>query len=425
MPTANTKNTSNSATLNLGRLVVYRHLALVAQGIAVPAAIYGLGLQLNAFPLMAIIVAYGIYNGITWWRLRNGAVITEPQLFSQILVDVAEMAALLYLTGGASNPFVWFFLVPLTLTAAALPAAYSWAMAAITSACYSLLMFYNVPLPHQHDGGDFNLHVIGMWTGYLLSAALIAYFAVHMNSTLRQRDLALARAREQALRDERLVALGTLAAGAAHEMGTPLATMAVVTKELGRDYAHLPELSEQLDVVRSQIDRCKGILSSMAAAAGQNRADAGYRLSLNQYLEDVVQHWRQSRPTAVVRYSMRGDCVAPKIVAEQTLSQSIINALNNAADASEHDVEVTAQWNAQMLTLEICDRGPGLDSEAEARAGELLFTTKAPGEGHGIGLFLAQSTISRLGGSMRLTNRAGGGACTRIELPLTQLLVQS
>jgi two-component system sensor histidine kinase RegB len=414
----------SSAAVNLGRLVVYRHLALVAQGIAVPSAIYGLGLQLDAFPLVAIISIYGIYNGITWWRLRHGAVITESQLFSQLLVDVAEMAALLYLTGGASNPFVWFFLVPLTLTAASLPAAYSWAMAAITSVCYSILMFYNVPLPHQH-GSDFNMHVVGMWTGYILSAALIAYFAVHMNSTLRQRDLALARAREQALRDERLVALGTLAAGAAHEMGTPLATMAVVTKELEREYAHLPELTGQLNLVRSQIDRCKKILSSMAAAAGQNRADAGYRLSLNQYLEDVVQGWRQSRPAAVVRYSMRGDCIAPKIVAEQTLSQSIINALNNAADASEHDVEVTAQWSAQMLILEICDRGPGLDSEAEARAGELLFTTKAPGEGHGIGLFLAQSTISRLGGSMRLSNRAGGGACIRIELPLTQLLVQA
>ncbi|MBI3771897.1 MAG: HAMP domain-containing histidine kinase [Gammaproteobacteria bacterium] len=414
----------SSGTVNLGRLVVYRHLALVAQGIAVPSAIYGLGLQLDAFPLLAIITVYGIYNGITWWRLRHGAVITEPQLFAQLLVDVAEMVALLYLTGGASNPFVWFFLVPLTLTAASLPAVYSWAMAAITSASYSLLLFYNVPLPHQHGGGDFNLHVIGMWTGYLLSAALIAYFAVHMNNTLRQRDLALARAREQTLRDERLVALGTLAAGAAHEMGTPLATMAVVTRELKRDYAHLPELTEQLDVVRSQIDRCKGILSSMAAAAGQNRADAGYQMSLDRYLADLIERWRQTRPKVEVRY-IACDVLAPTIIAEQTLSQSIINVLNNAADASEHDVEVTAQWDAQTLTLEICDRGPGLDSEAEARAGELLFTTKAPGEGHGIGLFLAQSTISRLGGSMRLCNREGGGACTRIELPLTQLLVQA
>lgn len=413
----------SSGTVNLGRLVVYRHLALVAQGIAVPSAIYGLGLQLDAFRLLAIIAVYGIYNGITWWSLRHGAVITEPQLFAQLLVDVAEMAALLYLTGGASNPFVWFFLVPLTLTAASLPEVYSWAMAVITSVCYSLLMFYNVPLPHQH-GGDFNLHVIGMWTGYLLSAALIAYFAVHMNNTLRQRDLALARVREQTLRDERLVALGTLAAGAAHEMGTPLATMAVVTKELRRDYAHLPELAQQLEVVRSQIDRCKGILSSMAAAAGQNRADAGYRLGLDRYLADLIEGWRQSRPKAVVRY-FPCNKAAPTIIAEQTLSQSIINAFNNAADASEHDVEVTAQWDAQTLMLEICDRGPGLNSEAEARAGELLFTTKAPGEGHGIGLFLAQATISRLGGSMRLCNREGGGACTRIELPLAQLLVQA
>lgn len=411
-----------SAAVNLGRLVVYRHFALAAQAIAVPAVTYGLGIHLDVLPLCVIIVAYGVFNAITWQYLRQAVPITEPQLFIQLLVDVVELAALLYLTGGASNPFIWIFLIPLTLTASSLPGRYSWAMAIVTSVFYSLLMFYNVPLPHQH--GDFNLHVIGMWTGYLLSAGLIAYFAVHMNDTLRQRDRALARAREQALRDERLVALGTLAAGAAHEMGTPLATMAVVTKELTRDYAHLPELIRQLEVVRGQVDRCKGILSSMAAAAGQNRADAGYRLGLDHYLAELIERWRQSRPAALTRYQSCSE-VAPIIIAEQTLSQSIINILNNAADASEHDVEITAQWSAQRLILEVCDRGPGLDAEAEARAGELLFTTKEPGRGLGIGLFLAQATISRLGGTMRLYNREGGGACTRIELPLSQLLVQS
>ena len=412
----------SSATINLSRLVAFRNLVLAAQIIALTFLVYGIGLSLPIPALAVIIIAYGILNGLTWLRLRRAAPATDMELFVQLLADVVVLTVLLYLTGGSTNPFVSLFLLPLTLAAAALPGAYTWAMAAVTAVCYSLLMVFYIPLPHRH-GNDFNLHVLGMWSGFMLSAGLIAFFAVRMNTTLRRRDQALAQAREQALRDERLVALGTLAAGAAHEMGTPLATMAIVTKELANDYADTPELTARLTLVRRQIDRCKAILSSMADAAGQARADAGRARPLDLYLGELIADWRDTRPAVHVQYEGHGTQAPPRIIADQTVSQAIVNILNNAADASPHEVEIAARWNMRELTLEVCDRGPGLDANVEARAGELFFSTKEPGQGLGLGLFLAQATLSRLGGSVHLYNRPGGGACTRIELPLTQLVI--
>ena len=198
-------------------------------------------------------------------------------LFSDVLI----LAALLYFTGGSTNPFVSLFLLPLTLAAAALPGRYTWAIATAAVICYSFLMVWYFPIPHQH-GINFNLHVLGMWFGFVLSAILISYFAVKMSATLRERDRALALARENALRDERLVSLGTLAAGAAHELGTPLATMAVLAKDLESECAGRPGVAEPFQVLRGQIARCKDILSQLAVSAGQARAEAGRDLALDR-----------------------------------------------------------------------------------------------------------------------------------------------
>ena len=260
-----------------------------------------------------------------------------------------------------------------------------------------------------------------MWFGFVLSAILISYFAVKMSATLRERDRALAQARENALRDERLVALGTLAAGAAHELGTPLATMAVLAKDLESECAATAGVAEPFQVLRGQIARCKDILSQLAVSSGQTRAEAGRDLALDHYLAEIVEQWHNARPAVDIRREWRGTQPPPRIIADQTLTQAITNILNNAADASEREVEVVGHWNAAELRLEICDRGEGLSAAAASHAGEPFFTTKPPGQGLGLGLFLAQSAIRRLGGSVELFNRREGGACARIVLPLLGL----
>lgn len=425
MPVGQHTAEPSSAALNLQRLVVYRYLVLAGLLIAVAAAIV-LEFPLPWAEVSAVIAVAALLNMLTSLRLRRFArVVSEQELYFHLFTDVVILSALLYFTGGSTNPFVSLLLVPLTLAAASLPGRYTWAIAGAALLCYSLLMVWYIPLPHQH-GMNFNLHILGMWFGFVLSALLISYFAVKMNATLRERERALARAREEALRTERLLALGTLAAGAAHELGTPLATMAVLGKELEGECAALPEAADQLRILRSQIDRCKEILARLAVSAGQSPAAAGHGQALDQYLTHTLGKWHGERPRVGLRQEWEGTQPAPHIIADQTLTHAITNILNNAADASEDSVECRGRWTDRELTLEVCDRGPGLSGDAESRIGEAFFTTKQPGYGMGLGLFLAKATLQRFGGDVQLFNRSdGGGACTRIVLPLANLLVSS
>ncbi len=412
----------STAAINLRRLTVLRAIALTGQGLAIWAAVGQFHLALPMQPLAAILGAIALINFGTWFRLKQRWAVRDAELFAHLTLDVLALAGLLYFTGGSTNPFVPLFLLPLTLTAAALPWTYTWAITALTVACYSTLLFFYVPLPQLHagHGDDFHFHVLGMWLGFLLSAALIAYFAVKMRETLRERDLLRTQMHEQELRHERVLALGTLAAGAAHELGTPLSTIAVLAKELERD----PENpAERLSALRAQVGRCKEILASLSGAAGHTRAEGGAAQALDAYLDALIARWRTQRPDVKMTIDLAGAQPAPIIVTEQTLSQALLNILNNAADASAHDVGIDARWTALTLNIEIRDRGAGLTPEAQEHASEPFFSTKAMGEGMGLGLFLARSTLERLGGRIELCRRDGGGTVCRIELPLESVRI--
>lgn len=419
-----TSGLPSSAAINLRRLVVLRCIALAGQFLAVWVAATGLEMPLPLRALVDIIAGMAVVNALTWWRLRyRTRPVRESELFAHLVLDVAALTALLYFSGGATNPFVILYLLPLALAAAALPAGYTWAMVGVTVAGYSALMFFYVPLPsvgHAGHEGDFALHVLGMWLGFVLSAGLIGWFAVRMSETRASRDRLLARIREEQLKNERVVALGTLAAGAAHELATPLATMAVLVKDLA---PHQPVAPQTLDILRAQIARCKEILASLTATAGTLRAEGGSSQPLDRWLEALVRRWQAMRPGVVVRTRFAGTQPAPRIVAEQTLVQAITNILNNAADASPQSVEIEGRWSEHELVLEVADRGPGLAPEVQAAVGETFVTTKAPEAGLGLGLFLTFTTLSRFGGTVRLLNREGGGVRCLLTLPLAALEV--
>ncbi|GAB4510124.1 MAG: ATP-binding protein [Sulfuricaulis sp.] len=419
-----TPSSLSSNAINLRRLIVLRCIALTGQLLAIWVAATALHMALPLRPLIGVIAAMALFNFLTWLRMRRPWLVGEVELFAHLALDVAALTALLYFSGGSTNPFVILYLLPLALTAAALPAGYAWAMVTVSIACYTLLMFYYIPLPHSHVGhDDFSLHVFGMWLGFLLSAGLIAWFAVRMSETRRSRDRLLAQMREDELRNERIVALGTLAAGAAHELGTPLSTMAVLARDMEQDVAAPSSMRANLRVLREQVDRCKSILSSLSVAAGVSRAESGRRVPLEVYLAEVINDWQQMRRGISVQRHFEGPRPSPEIIAELTLSQAIVNILNNAADSSPNNVEVSARWSEQELVLEISDRGGGLTPDAARAAGQPFFTTKAPGQGLGLGLFLAHATLRRFGGSVQMYNREGGGVCTQLVLPLANLRV--
>ena len=410
----------STSAINLRRLLALRYIALACQALALWVAVVNLHMLLPQRPLVWTIAGMAALNFLTGLRLRRPWPVRDAELFGQLLLDVAALTVLLYFSGGSTNPFVMLYLLPLALTAAALPGVYTWVVAAATVACYSALMFWYVPLPQGHGahGDEFALHVLGMWIGFVLSAGLIAWFAVKMAATVRSRDQLLAAMREQELKHERILALGTLATGAAHELGTPLATMAVLVKDIAPGEG---VSADRLGILRTQIARCKEILASLSASAGQVRAESGQSLALDAWLRELMEKWQTLRPGVNARQHFAGTQPAPRVVAELTLAQAITNILNNAADASPDSVEIDARWNADELVLEIADRGAGLAPEVQASAGAPFLTTKS--DGLGLGLFLAYTTLNRFGGAVRLMPRDGGGVLCRLRLPLAALRV--
>jgi two-component system sensor histidine kinase RegB len=411
-----------SKSESLRHLTQLRWLALVAQWLTILVVWYVLATKLPFVPLASISFGLVALNGLTLAWMQSGAEVRDRVLFVQLLADIVALTGMLYFTGGWANPFVSLFLLPLVICATILPARYVWLLAGCAFTGYSLLIFFYVPLPHPHmTGGAFTHHVLGMWVSFVLSAVTVAYFVVHMADSLRTRDQLLVEARERALRDQQVLTLGTLAAGAAHELGTPLSTIAVLAHELetARDVParHRPDLV----LLRGQVQQCKRIISDLAAAAGHQRAEGGRRMPLDEFLLAVLRDWQALRPGAQVTARWIGPRPGPLILADQTVQQTLVSLLNNAADSCPLGIELEGRWDAAMLSVEIHDQGHGLPADVKALAGRERFSTR-PGQGLGMGLLIARSAVERLGGTVVLHDRPHGGASTRVDLPLGALL---
>jgi two-component system sensor histidine kinase RegB len=410
-----------TSSRNLKRLFTLRSLMIAAELLAVIGARQLLGIQLQLVPLLTIIGLLSLVNVWTWREVRRGAMVTDREFLYQLCVDVGAIAALLYFAGGATNPFAWLFLIPLIIAATVLSARATWLIAALSILCYSLLMRHYVPLgehDHLRHGDSFSQHVFGMWFGFVISACLIAWFVAGMARSLRTRDHLLAKAREKALRDEQLVAMGTLATGAAHELGTPLATMAVVTHELER--AGLPESTQRkLRILKDQIARCKITLSTLSASAGEIRVEGGGPIAVQAFIDNLVWRWQQQYAHTPLALTAGPGDPGATVINEQTLVQALINLLNNAADVSTQPLVLEASWTTGELLLDILDRGPGLHPQTAKQVEQPKTSEKE--FGMGLGLFLAHAAIQRIGGSIRLTDRPGGGTRTHIRLPLTKV----
>jgi len=434
---------SQTGHSHLRRLFMLRNWAILAQLATLILVHRFLSTDFAWGAMLATVGVLALVNLLTWWRLGRDYPVHAAELFLQLVIDVLALSVLLYYGGGSTNPFISLYLIPLVLAATILPRRYTWSMAALTLVCYSVLMVWYVPLPGSdthaqhtltelalglHAGDEagfcrtdsaplssllsdaFNAHVLGMWLGFVISAAVIAYFAVEMAAAIRQRDFQLNRVREENLRNERIVALGTLAASAAHELGTPLSTMAVVIGEMRDDYQSA-EQQENLALLDEQVRNCKRILDTLVRHAQETPEE----IDVVTFLKALLDEWQLLRPTVRYHHRTSGSPPVPRLRADPALRAALLNLLNNAADASPEAVDILLSWNDERTVLEIRDHGPGLTPQAAARAGDAFFTTKE--EGRGLGLFLANATLERLGGSVRLTNREGGGATTEVILP--------
>ncbi|MFQ5698992.1 MAG: ATP-binding protein [Myxococcota bacterium] len=400
-------------------------MAMGGQGLALVIATYGLEMTLPWGPVASTIGVLAGFTVITGWWARRAGSVSDGMFTSQLLADVGALTVVLYFTGGSANPLAPLFLLPITLAAATLRGPSKWLVTTAAIMAYTGLMFWHVPLPALGNvGRDFAAHIWGMWGGFVLSAALVAYFVSKIGSTLRRHDRALAEAREEALRADQALALGTLAAGTAHELGTPLATIAVLAKELEHECDGDVEQVAKLRLLRSQIDRCKKILARMTSEATSTPANGARRVPVERYLDGLLQEWGALRSEVSAKVRWNGVGPGPEIVADRMLTQAIMSVLDNAADASAQTVEVEGSWSESELRIEVRDRGRGIPAAVRGHIGEPGVTDKSSEDGLGLGLFLARTSLDRLGGRLRLRDRSGGGVCAEIALPLSALLAR-
>ncbi len=383
---------------------------------------------------LTMLALFALVTMLTYWRLQQPWPVTDLEYFTHLLFDILGLTVVLYASGGASNPFVSYFLVPITISAALLPWRYTWLIALLSLTAYTFLLFYHQPLPHLtpsqgghsgHQPAGINLHILGMWLTFALSTALITYFVVKMANALRQQQQLQASYREDDLRDEQILAVATLAAGTAHELGTPLSTMLVLLDELiettSDNNVDKAQLREDYQLLKKQVESCKQILKELVNTAEIRSHQERRPAYISDYFDTLLEHWQVMRPEVRLKVELSPQLQQQQLLVEPTLEQAIGNLLNNAADANReqggsHPVELKLYRQEAQLFIEIRDFGRGIPMEVAEHLGKPFVSTK--GKGLGLGLFLSHATIDRYGGKITLHNHPEGGTVAELQLPL-------
>lgn len=403
--------------VTLHRLLAARVLLLLAELAIMPWAHHALDITWPVYRVLGLIVLQAGLALLLWRQVRRARGLGINGGFAHLLADAFILALLVYWSGGEVNPIISLLLIPLILCAVAFPWIYGWAMTAVVIVLYSLLSFF--PAPQTEVCGvttrALDEHLLGMWGNFLITALLVAAVVARLAAALREREVELARSREVALRDQHLFALGMQAAAAAHELATPVATLAMTVDDLQADYAGDDELGPALQRMQAQVTQIRGVLGHITAAAGAARERSGQTETLAHWLAQTLEHWRLMRPQSQAPLHLRGADEMPLLQVDVGLNAALVSLLNNAADASPEQIEVEADWNAAQLRVSVLDRGPGLPDDRLARAGLDFVSTK--GETRGFGLALARVGIERLGGTLTVVRREGGGLRATLQWP--------
>lgn len=410
----------SSARKNMELLIQLRWIAVAGQvaTILFVALVYGMELPIPAMAtVLAALVALNLAS--LGWLANDGAV-GDRGLFVALVLDVLALTAQLYLSGGATNPFVFLYILQVTLGAVLLGSRPGWAVAALASAAFAGLVVFNRPLVLPPNRGEtlFELHVIGMLVCFVLDAALLVVFVARITRNLRERDAHVAALRQRTAEEDHIVRMGLLASGAAHELGTPLSSLAVI---LG-DWKHMPALTadperaQEIADMQAAVDRCKSIVSGILLSAGEARGEAPAVTSVNAFLDSAVADWRAVRPSAGLHYFNTIEDDLP-IIADKAIKQAVFNVLDNAFDVSPQWINFIVERRDETLELRISDAGPGFTEEMLAQLGKPYQSSKGR-PGGGLGLFLVVNVVRKLGGTVVAQNRSTHGAMVTIRLPL-------
>lgn len=412
--------------VNIQWLARLRWAEIAGQAVTVLVAQFLLGGSLPIAPLLGVIGVGLVSNLVVemyfFGDRRRGNVTPRPvhdwHLALVMMLDIAILTGLLYLTGGPNNPFSFLYLVQIALATVVVRARWTWMLVGLSFIGFGILLVAHQPLAIPPDS-----HHYGAWVALGVASAFVVHFLLRITAALAERERELTEARGLAARQERLASLATMAAGAAHELSTPLGTVALAAKELERALASTnAELAADARLIREQVGRCRSILDQMAQGAG-TVGESLITCTVAELIAETLVGIRDAPrvlneiPEQVAHSALR---LPPRAV-----SQALRSLVTNAQDASPPNTAVVitahrepgAAGAAEILAVTIRDRGPGIPSDVMARIGEPFFTTKAPGRGMGLGLFLARAVIEGVGGTLEIDSTPGGGTEVRVRLP--------
>ena len=431
-------------TLNLRRLCWIRAIVLLFMSVA---ALYGyiyLGIQSQLLSVGIVIAIQGFITALTYLRLRSNRVVSEAEFSTQLIIDVLFIFALAYFTGGATNPFISYFLVPLSIAAATLPKRYAAAIAGLSVSAYSVLLFIYQPLDFfshttasstamdhsQHLSHAvnnsieittiLNPHYLGMWFNFLVSAVLIAWFVSRMAEALRAQENAINQQREQQLYDEQILSIATLAAGTAHELGTPINSLSLLVEEMASDAGQSQHQQEDLALMKSQILQCRSSLKKLVHTAQQTQPGEKSSIHVTALVNACIENWHPLRPEVTVNNLFINRNIHAVIHCDESLSQALTNLLNNAANASPDFVAIDIQQHDDLIHIIVSNKGESIPDNIlrQFNRQPLHERRDKSSTGLGFGLFLSNASIHRHGGLLLLRNLEQGGAEAIIQLPL-------
>ncbi|MDO9608298.1 MAG: ATP-binding protein [Brevundimonas sp.] len=411
---------------NLRLLIQLRWLAVAGQVATILLVHFVMGIRVPVFWLLIAPAGLALVNLVSVPLTQRRDSISDQELMLALLADVAALTWQLFLTGGAANPFVALYLLQVVLGAVLLAPVYAWSLIGVTSLCFAALGVFNRPLNLPPDSEDalLSLYMQGSLICFLLMAVLLVLFMTRINDNLRARDAYVADVRQQATEQDHIVRMGLLASGAAHELGTPLASLSVILS----DWRRMPmlkadaDLKQDMDVMQAEVERCKAIVTGILMSAGEARGQAPTRTTMGRFLDEVVQGWsvRDARVRVEVTAWTGPD---PSIIADPALRQVFGVLFDNAVEAGARRIFVSPVVRDGQLEFAIRDNGPGFPATILERLGKPYNSTKDR-PGSGLGLFLLVNVMRSLGGTVEAYNPPAGGGEVRLILPIAALAPQ-
>ena len=379
-----------------------------------------------ATPLLSVLIIFAVVLltvVLGFLRLSLAMPVGNLELFCHLLVDLLLLVIVLLVVGGSNNPLISYLLVLLAVGATFLSRRYAIAFALGSIGVYSFFVVRDLQGQHMDQSMmDFQMHVVGMWIIFSVSAILISVFVSRMASAIRERELILAESRENEIRNEQLVALGTLAAGTAHALGTPLSTMAVLLTELdnlSQEQLQQENIKEDISILRRQVLRCRESLGQLTRYYNKEFSRSEDTYDLSAFIGSIREYITNIHPTAQVEFQLDPSNSTVQISSDPNIRHAIINLIENSIKAAASPVEVQIQLSDETpssLEISILDNGPGVPAQVMENMGEPFISTRK--DSMGLGIYLANAGIQKFGGKIEMFNRKAGGAMTVIRLPL-------